>query len=134
MKPDDTRYKVRLKHLHHEAVQQVLDKHGNHHLLNEPAPEIDKEERKLPRKTRTTLSQLRSGYSPYLNSFRNRIGAVNSDSCPNCNSSIHTTPHLFECPAKPTTLTIKSLWEDTHAAANFLGLVTEEEDDDDDET
>ena len=79
----------------------------------------------LPRKTQTTLSQLRSGYSMFLNSYLARIKpAEHTDHCPDCGQAGHTTQHLFQCPSKPTELEPRTLWEDPPAAATFLGLPT----------
>ena len=51
-----------LKHVHTSFVQASIDEIGDHPLLNEPAPAIDKSELSLPRSTRSALSQLRSGH------------------------------------------------------------------------
>ena len=69
---------------------------------------------------------LRSGYSSFLKSYLNRISARNtdSDSCPDCNQSPHTTEHLFNCPAKPTNLTPRVLRDQPHDVAFHLGLET----------
>ena len=38
----------------------------------------------------------------------------------------HTTEHLFNCGARPTDLTVRSLWTSPRACATFLGLDIEE--------
>ena len=119
-----------LNTLHTKAVEESLEKQPPNQVLNAPAPEISKDEMKLPRKTRTTLSQLRADYSPYLKAFLHRINRAEDDLCPKCLTSPHTTNHLFVCPANPTTLTAKDLWTDPIRAAEFLELPTTEMDDD----
>ena len=66
-----------------------------------PTPKINKAEKSLPRTTRSTLSQLRSGFSKFLNSYKARIDPSHSDKCDKCNTAIHTTEHLFACPPDP---------------------------------
>ena len=91
-------------------------------VLGHPAPDINPQEKTLPREARTTLAQLRSGYSTTLKSYINRIEDGVDDTCPDCNMPGHTTTHLFDCAARPTTLTTAHLWEDPVEAAHFLGL------------
>ena len=52
------------------------------------------------------------------------------DLCPECNINSHTTWHLFNCPAKPTPLTVLSLWKQPEQAAAFLGLIPVAQDED----
>ena len=85
------------------------------------------QKKNLPRKTRSILSQLRSGYSTILNSYMSRIDENVQNNCPDCQLSPHNTNHMFSCPDKPTTLTTRSLWETQREVAEFLGLPTEEE-------
>ena len=121
-----TRYKSGLTDIHTRSVQQTLQHQGNNQVLGAPAPKISQGERELPRRTRTILVQLRSGYSSYLKSYLYRINARDTefDSCPDCRQSAHTTENLFNCPSKPTHLTPRSLWDQPHDAAVFLGLET----------
>ena len=72
------------------------------------------------------LAQLRSGYSPFLQSYLHRLDESTPETCPQCNSETHTTGHLFRCSANPTTLTPHALWENPIEAAVFLQLDTEE--------
>ena len=53
-------------------------------------------ERGLPRRTRTILSQLRSSYSSHLKTFIHSISASDNPNCPDCNTELHTTNHLFK--------------------------------------
>ena len=121
---DPPSLKAGIKNIHTESVATTIRNQPNNQIINAPAPPINKEERTLGRKTRSTLSQLRSGYSSSLYSYLNRINPLKylSPLCPDCSLEEHTTPHLFECSAKPTDLTPWSLWESPVAAAEFLGL------------
>ena len=90
---------------------------------------IHDSEKNLPRATRATLSQLRSGYSNYLNSYKARINPAIQDLCPLCNAHSHTTRHIFECPANRTNMTTRDLWNKPSEAARFLNLATDDHDD-----
>ena len=119
-KLDPKNYKTGLKLLHTQEVTQF--RNNNSKLLGTCPPDLHSSEEKLDRNTRVRLSQLRSGYSPLLNSFNSRIDRNIEDKCNNCQSHGHTTDHLFNCPNRPTNLTIHSLWEDPVSAADFLDL------------
>ena len=122
---DETNHKRFLKQIHTKEVRKCTESQKNK-ILNQVPPKIHSEEKSLPRKTRCTLAQLRSGYSPYLKSYLHSINASDNDTCPDCNSDPHTTPHLFNCSARPTNLTVLSLWKTPRAAAEFLRLELEE--------
>ena len=122
----DENYKTKLKTIHTRSVKNMLNTYSNNKVLNTRPPEIDKSERKLPRTTRSTLAQLRSGYSTYLNSYKARIDPSLSDKCPNCDEC-HTTDHLFNCQNNITTLNVRSLWKKPIDAARFLKLATDDE-------
>ena len=126
---DPVSYKAGLRQLHTDAVRQTINNQAPNKVLNMPAPKINRTEKLLPRKTRTTLAQLRSGYSTYLNSYLHRINPAShpSPSCPQCDVEAHSTNHLFDCTAAPTELSTGSLWEDPPAVAAFLGLPTHED-------
>ena len=100
-----------LKQVHKNEVKDYLDECEPNKVLDDKPPEISTKETLLLRRTRRTLAQLRSGYSPYLNSYAKRIGTVDCDCCPNCKIEPHTTRHLFNCKKNKTTLTPLSLWE-----------------------
>ena len=82
-------------------------------------------EQTLNRIARTRLAQLRSGFSYLLNSYRHRIDENIQDLCPLCQSSTHTTQHLFNCNSNPTDLTIIDLWENPKNVADFFKLEEE---------
>ena len=73
-------------------------------LDGRPAP-ISYSEKKLTRKERSILAQLRSGYCRLLGSYMSRIKKdANLDVCADCGTTPHDVKHLFVCPAHPTTL------------------------------
>ena len=113
-------YPETLKAVHTSFVQSSIAKIGANPILNEIPPAVDKSEAELPRKTRTTLSQLRSGHSLSLESFKMRIGLAQTSACPECGADAHTTNHLFSCPNFPTTLTPRDLWLQPKRVARFL--------------
>ena len=117
-------YKILLKNIHTEAVTDTINNQSPNPVLDLPAPDINEEEKTLPRRTRTTLSQLRSGYSPFLQTYLNRINpnTYPNPNCPICNIHLHTTNHIFNCPNNPTDLTTDSLWTSPVQAAEFIGL------------
>ena len=117
-----TTYKRLLKSIHTRSVRDSINNLGNNRVLNSQPPKISKTEKELPRITRSTLSQLRSGFSKHLNSYKARLDPSLSDKCDKCNVSIHTTEHIFECPQNPTQLTVHDLWKKPKQAARFLGL------------
>ena len=119
-------YRGLLKKVHTNEVKDALDNRDNNKVLDEPAPKLSKDELRLPRGTRRTLAQLRSGYSPFLQSYLHRLDESTPETCPQCNSETHTTGHLFRCSANPTTITPHALWENPIEAAAFLQLDTEE--------
>ena len=75
----DLNFKERLKFIHTLSVQSAINKQGENAILGTPAPNINASEKTLPRKTRATLAQLRSGYSSYLNAFMHRIKRKNTE-------------------------------------------------------
>ena len=118
-------YKPLLKQIHTESVNRSINNLSENRVLNAPAPPVNIVEKNLPRRTRSMLCQLRSGYSSMLNSYLSSITENNiEDKCPKCNEPSHTTNHLFNCPADITNLTPLSLWNDPLDAATFLGLDT----------
>ena len=57
---------------------------------------------------RSALAKLCSGYCKALNTFQNRQNI--NPACPACSSGdLHTTNHLFNCPAYPTELAVRNL-------------------------
>ena len=95
----DRSHKSLLKQIHTESVAATIAAQADNRVLGIPPPDVDKSERRLPRRTRSLLSQLRSGHSSMLNSYIARIRKDPTlDICPDCNNPSHTTNHLFNCP------------------------------------
>ncbi len=128
--PEDE-YKSKLKLIHTTSVARSINQMAQNKVLLSPPPPIDLSEKKLPRQTRATLAQLRSGYSIYLNSYKARIDNTIQDKCPDCDQP-HTTTHLFNCVNNPTTLNVNDLWLKPIEAARFLNLPSGENDINDD--
>ncbi len=129
--PEDI-YKKRLKDVHTSCVKEQLSNMAKNKVLNATPPKISDSEKVLPRATRSTLAQLRSGYSNYLNSYKARLSQNQAvpvtDLCPLCNEESHTTKHLFSCPSNPTALTVRDLWSKPLEVARFLNLVKTDDD------
>ncbi|KAI5716048.1 hypothetical protein M8J77_026544 [Diaphorina citri] len=103
-------------------VENTLNSYQPNKVLQTKPPDISPDEKKLPRVTRTTLAQLRSGYSRILNSYMNRLDSNIEDRCPQCRGSPHNTLHLFNCPSKPTQMTPIDMWLKPIEVAEHLGL------------
>ena len=108
------------KAVHTAAVRSSIEARGTNRVLGTPAPPINEEEEQLPRKTRRTLAQLRSGFCLSLNDYKHRIGQSDSSICPCCRQEEHTVQHIFECPEHPTPLRPVDLWQNPIDAAEFL--------------
>ena len=127
-------YRAGLRTIHRRAARTAANSYSSPiwsaGTSTAASPIISGEEKKLGRATRSTLAQLRSGYSVQLCSYQSRLDPSIPDECPECGEPGHTTIHLFQCPANPTNLTPASLWDDPVEAARFLGLDCEPEDED----
>ena len=106
--------------IHRRAVENSIRARGNNRVLGTPAPPISEEEETLSRKTRRTLSQLRSGFCPSLEDYRHRIGLAPSNLCPCCRQEEHTVQHVYECSANPTHFTPLDMWTRPVEVAEFL--------------
>ena len=106
--------------LHTQVVQETISSYAPNRVLGYRPPKISGSEKHLPRQSRATLSQLRSGHCARLADYQMRIGKVNSDECPDCLSLPASVSHLFECPSNPTTLTTLDLWTNPCEAIRFL--------------
>ena len=113
-------YRDTIQSLHSEAVDRAVASTPNNAVLGTPPPPVAVEELSLPRRFRSTLSQLRSSYCSALSSYLERVGRAQSNLCPSCNSAPHTTEHLFSCPSHPTNLTPRNLWVRPCLASSFL--------------
>ena len=109
--PVERNYKTRLKRIHDDAHTVCRNNYPVNKVLNTRPPPINViDERTLNRQPRSKLAQLRSGYSPYLQTYLHRINASDSPRCPDCKLEDHTTRHLFNCTVKRTNMTPIDLW------------------------
>ena len=106
--------------LHTDIVRKATSNRGPNCVLGSHPPPIHACEAGLPRLTRTTLAQLCSGHCGKLRDFQKRIGKTNDDICADCNLSQKNVGHLFDCPAHPTTLNVRDLWENPRDAVDHL--------------
>ena len=102
---NNTSYKSAISSIHQDAVRTATESSSSK-LLNGRPPPIATAEQTLPRKTRTILAQLRTGYSRILGQYMKRIDPTARNHCHYCGQSPHDTHHFFDCPSKPTTLTV----------------------------
>ena len=121
----NTSYKSAISRIHQDEFRTNLESSSSK-LLNSRPPPIATAEQTLPRKTRTTLAQLRTGPSRILGQYMNRIDPTTRNHCHNCGQSPHDTHHLFDCPSKPNTLTVESLWSAPTEAAKHLNMAIDE--------
>ena len=113
-------YRDTLNSIHTDIVGSTIAKQRPNRVLNTAPPKISMSEKTLPRVTRSTLSQLRSGFCSKLNDFRFRIGQTDSSACPECHMGEHNVSHLFDCPRHPTSLSPLDLWRSPRDVADFL--------------
>ena len=59
--------------IHEDSVRTAMAVSKDNRVLGARPPLVDPSERSLPRETRTTLAQLRSGFSNILQNYRARI-------------------------------------------------------------
>ena len=126
---DATNYRQALTTIHSGAINTFIDSQSVNGVLRVKPPPIADVELELPRETRVTLAQLRSGYCNRLNSYLSRIDPDILNICPAYNEAPHDTNHLFACPTNPTHLTPFSLWSEPVETACFLGLPLDDFDD-----
>ena len=106
--------------LHMDIVTKAISRSEPIRILSRKPPTVHKNERSLPRITRVTMSQLRSGHCARLRDFQCRIGKTVDSLCSGCQLETQTVSHLFDCPTRPTTLSIEDLWKNPLDAADFL--------------
>lgn len=118
-----------IKSLHTTAVASTLSTYQVNRVLQDTPPDINPEEKQLPRGARSELARLRSGFSRNLNSYLHRLDESVPDTCPDCNIHQHTTNHLFNCTSNPTDLEPIHLWTQPRKSAQFLKLLPHDDDD-----
>ena len=118
-------YRQAINRIHTTAVSEAISNQTPNRVLGiNPPPPIAAEEAQLGRRHRVVLAQLRSGRCCLLKDYNFAINKVVDDLCPECRADPHTVPHLFACPAAPTHLTAKDLWDRPRRAVEFLGTLS----------
>ena len=103
--------KATLQAIHTMAINQAVNSLIRNVVLDDRPPLINISEKKLTRKERTTIAQIRSGHCRLLSFYKSRISKDASlDVCADCGKTPHDVKHLFNCPAHPTTMTPSDLW------------------------
>ena len=105
----NTSYKSAISSIHQDTIRTAIESSSSK-LLNSRPPPIATAEQTLPMKTRTILAQLRTGHSRILGQYMYGIDPTARNHCYNFGQAPHDTHHLLDCPSKPTTLTVESLW------------------------
>ena len=121
----NTSYMSAISSINQDAVRTAIESSSSK-LPNGRPPPIATVEQTLPRKTRTILTQLCTGRSRILGQYMNRIDPTTHNHCHKCGQSPHDTHHLFDCPLKPTTLTVESLWTAPTETAKRLNMAIDE--------
>ena len=71
-----------LQALHTSFVNTAIGNMKDNRVLNNRPPSFNDMEPLLPRRQRTTVTQLRSGHCTLLNSYKRRLKQRDSSSCP----------------------------------------------------
>ena len=106
--------------IHTESVRKSIANLGPNPILGTKPPPIASSESTLNRIQRSTLAQLRSGQCHLLGDYKVLTGRALSALCPECLFRRHTVPHIFECDAAPTSLSLRDLWDKPRRVINFL--------------
>jgi hypothetical protein len=119
---NETEIKQNMKTIHSTIVQTYNQKKHINKVINMLAPPINSSECTLPRPTRRTLAQLRTGKSPILQTYLHKIDPKThtTPNCPLCHTSLHTTEHLFDCTKLRTSLKPIDLWTNPSGASSLL--------------
>ena len=101
-----------------------LPQHPCHQLCHRPPDDRPERRRSLIDKNYAGTTAHRSSW--ILGQYMNRIDPTARNHCHNCGQSPHDTHHLFNCPSKPTTLTVESRWTVPTETAKHLNLAIDE--------
>ena len=121
----NTSHKSTISSIHQDVVRTAIESSSSI-LLNGRPPPIATAEQTLPRKTRTILAQLHTGHSRIVRQYMKIIDPTARNHWHDCGHWSHDTHYLFDCPSKPTTLTIESLWTAPTETAKHLNLSIDE--------
>ena len=122
---NNTSYQTAISSIHQDADRTAIESCSSKLLYGRPPP-IATARQTLQRKTRTILAQLRTCHSRIPGQCMNGIDPTARNNCHDCGHSSHDTHHLFNCPSKPTTLTVESLWTAPTETAKHLNLAIDE--------
>ena len=111
--------------LHSNAVNKYIGNAKNNRVIGRPPPPVHTNENHLPRLIRVTLAQLRSGFCARLRDYQFRIDKSPDDLCQSCLLGSQNVQHIFDCPARPTTLTTLDLWINPWGVADFIRSLPE---------
>ena len=117
---NDDNYKQILQDIHTSSVKRTISNLRPNLLLDAQPPNISPSEQRLTRLQRTTLAQLRSSHCSLLGDYKVLTGRSTSALCPECLLRRHTVRHLFDCDARPTSLTMRDLWVNPVLVVDFL--------------
>ena len=118
-------YKSGISSIHQDSVRTAIESSSSI-LFNGRPPPIATAEQTLPRKIRTIVAQRRTGHSPILGQYMDRIDPTAPNHCHDFGHSPHDTHHLLDCNSKPTTLTVESLWTAPTENAKHLNFAIDE--------
>ena len=91
--------KVTLQTIHTDAINKAVKDQKNNIVLDDLPHPINHSEKKLTRKERATLTQLRSGYCRLIGSYKCIIKMKDAslNVCADCGKTTHDVKHLFAC-------------------------------------
>ena len=125
----DTSYRDSLRAIHSGAVADAISSAAPNRVLDRAPPPVDPSEARLPRHYRTSLAQLRSGFSSAMGDYLFKVHRRTSPVCPECSGDEnteqfdHTVRHLFSCQTHPTDLRPVDLWDRPCEVANFISTL-----------
>ena len=96
---------------HTHAVDSAIKLQGNNRVLKKRPPLISDEEKRLNRRQRYTLSQLRSGHCHLLQDCKHNYGVRRTKRiCTDCGASPQDMRYMFACTSHPTDFSPEDLW------------------------
>ena len=98
------------QNLHTHAVDSAIQLQGNNRVLKKRPPPISDEDKRLNRRPRCTLSQLRSGHCHLLQDYKHMVFSEPIDIFIDCGASSLDVRHLLACTSHPTDLSPEDLW------------------------
>ena len=119
----------KLKRIHTNITRDSIAALERSKLTDSVPPDINEEEKSLPRKLRIDLARLRSGWHPRLENYLHRINKLRTPECRRCHRGTGDVHHfLLQCPslvAHRRTANIRSvydLWTNPVAVGDYVQL------------